>query len=71
MMYGRLFFDQFTKKFGSIRCKEIIKHLYGRYYDFGNAEDMKLFAQEKDKTKCIEVMKTAVHLAADIILENP
>lgn len=68
MIYGRQFFDRFTQEFGSIRCREVIKHQYGRYFDFGNMEDMQLFAKEKDKGKCIEVIKKAVRIASDLIL---
>lgn len=47
MQYGGIFFDRFTKEFGSTRCKEVVK-----------------------LQKCLDVMKTATHIAADIILEN-
>lgn len=47
MQYGGMFFDRFTKEFGSTRCKEVVK-----------------------LKKCLDVMKTATHIAADIILEN-
>lgn len=69
--FGALFFDRFTKAFGSTRCREVVKHQYGRYYDFTKPEDMKLFMEESMKTnKCLEVIKTAVRIAGDIILEN-
>lgn len=68
--FGRMFFDRFTKEFGSTRCREVVKHQYGRYYDFTKPEDMKLFMEASRKTnKCLEVVKTAVRIAADIILE--
>jgi hypothetical protein len=59
--YGGMFFDRFTKEFGSTRCKGVLKHQYGRSYDFLNPEEQKLF---------MEVVKKAVFIAADIILEN-
>ena len=69
--YGGLFFDRFTKEFGSTRCKEVVKHQYGRYYDFCNPEEQKLFVEVSQKSgKCMEVVKKAVRIAGDIILQN-
>lgn len=69
--FGGLFFDRFEKEFGSTRCKEVVKHQYGRYYDFLNPEEQKLFMVESQKSgKCMEVVKKAVLIAGDIILEN-
>ena len=69
--YGGMFFDRFTKEFSSTRCKEVLKHQYGRSYDFLNPEEQKLFMEASKKTgKCMEVVKKAVLLAGNIILEN-
>jgi len=69
--YGGMFFERFTKEFGSTRCKEVLKHQYGRSYDFLNPEEQKLFMEASEKSgKCLEVVKQAVHIAGDIILEN-
>jgi C_GCAxxG_C_C family probable redox protein len=69
---GGMFFDRFTKEFGSTRCKEVLKHQYGRSYDFLNPEEQKLFMEVSQKTgKCMEVVKKAVLIAGDIILKNP
>ena len=66
-----LFYQKvFTKEFGSIRCKEVMKHQYGKYIDYSNQEDLKLLSTPENKGKCLEVMKKAVCIAADIILEN-
>jgi C_GCAxxG_C_C family probable redox protein len=71
LKYARMFFDRFTKAFGSTRCREVVKHQYGRYYDFLDPEENKLFMEASQKgNKCMEVVKTAVHIAGDIILEN-
>jgi C_GCAxxG_C_C family probable redox protein len=69
--YGELFFDRFIKKFGSTRCKEIVKYQYGKYYDFKNPKEKKSFMEDSQKNrKCIEVVKKAIFIASDIILEN-
>jgi C_GCAxxG_C_C family probable redox protein len=69
--HGGLFFDRFTEEFGSTRCKEVVKHQYGRSYDFLNPEEQKLFMEASEKSnKCLEVVKKAVLIAGDIILKN-
>jgi len=69
--FGGMFFDRFTKEFGSTRCKEVLKHQYGRSYDFMNPEEQNLFMEVSEKSnKCLEVVKKAVFIAGEIILEN-
>lgn len=69
--YAGQFFDRFEKEFGSTRCKVVQEHQYGRSYDFLNPQEQKLFMEVSQKTgKCSEVVKKAVLIAADIILEN-
>lgn len=69
--YGGIFFDRFIKIFDSTRCKEVVKHQYGKYYDFNDPKEKKTFIEESQKSgKCIEVVKKAVLIASDIILEN-
>jgi C_GCAxxG_C_C family probable redox protein len=71
MKYAKLFFDRFTKEFGSTRCREVIKNQYGRYLDLNKPEDQKVFMEESKKTGgCLHVVKTGVLIAGDIILEN-
>ena len=70
MKYGGMFFDRFKEEFGSTRCREVVKHQYGRYYDFLNPEEQKLFMEATKSGKCSEVVKKAVFIACDIILEN-
>ncbi|MFC1837976.1 C-GCAxxG-C-C family protein [Thermodesulfobacteriota bacterium] len=70
MTHGRTFFDRFEKEFGSIRCKEVMKHQYGKHIDFSSEEDRKILSKPENQGKCLEVMKKAGRIAADIILEN-
>lgn len=71
MKYGGMFFDKFTKEFDSTRCREVVKHQYGRYYDFTKPEEQKLFMEASEKSnKCLEVVQKAVLIAGDIILKN-
>ncbi len=68
--YGGMFFDRFKEEFGSTRCWGVQEHQYGRYYDFLNPEEQKLFMEEAKSGKCMEVVKRAVLIAGEIILEN-
>jgi len=68
---GGVFMDKFKKEFGSTRCWEVQKHLYGRYFDSSKPEDLKLFMEASKKTpNCFDVVKKAVLIAAGIILAN-
>ena len=68
---GGSFMDKFKKEFGSTRCSEVQKHLYGRYFDSTKPEDMKLFMEVSKKSpNCYDVVRKAVLIAAGIILEK-
>ena len=66
---GGMFFDRFETAFGSTRCKEVVKHKYGRYYDLLNPEEVKLFMEAGKSGKCMEVVQEAVTIAGEIIIE--
>ena len=71
MKCARLFFDRFSKEFGSTRCREVMEHQFGRYYDFSKPEDQRLFMEaSKINGGCVKVIQKAVVMAGDIILEN-
>ena len=71
MQHGGVFFDRFEKEFSSTRCRIIQEHLYGRSYDFLNPEEQKQFVEVSQKSgKCMDVVKKAVVIAGDIIIEN-
>jgi C_GCAxxG_C_C family probable redox protein len=69
--HGGMFFERFTKEFGSTRCKEVLEHQYGRSFDFLNPEEQKMFMEASEKSnKCMEVVKKAAFIAGEIILDN-
>jgi C_GCAxxG_C_C family probable redox protein len=71
MRLGSMFFDGFEKEFGSTRCREVVKHQYGRYFDFAKPEEQKLFMeQSKTGDRCTEVVAKAILLAATIMLDH-
>ncbi|MGD2089566.1 MAG: C-GCAxxG-C-C family protein [Candidatus Aminicenantes bacterium] len=68
---GGVFMDKFKKEYGSTRCWEVQKHLYGRYFDSSKPEELKLFMEASKKNpNCFDVVKKAVLIAAEIILAN-
>ncbi len=73
MAYAKQFFERFTEEFDHSRCREVIKHQYGRYYNWNDPQELNQYKEVYASTngsKRIEVVKTAVRIAADIILKN-
>ncbi len=68
--FGGMFLDRFKKEFGSTRCKGVQEHQYGRSYDFLDPKEKELFMEAAKNGKCMEVVKKAVSIASEIILEN-
>lgn len=65
------FLEEFTRAFGSTRCKDVVKRQYGRSYNFLDPEESRQFMEASQKgNKCLEVMQTAVRIAGKIILEK-
>jgi C_GCAxxG_C_C family probable redox protein len=64
------FCDRFVQEMGSTMCGDIVESKFGRRMDLRNEDDLQQF-QEADATyKCSKVVKTAVRIAGDIILES-
>jgi len=64
------FCNLFEKEFGSTMCHDIQKEKFGRCFHLTNPKELKEF-QEADATNiCSSVVRTAVRLAAEIILEK-
>ncbi len=64
------FCQEFEQEFGSNLCFDIQKKEFGRSYQLTNPEDLKEF-QEADATgKCSSVVRKAVRMAAEIILND-
>jgi len=67
---GGMFVQKFEKEFGSTRCREVINHQFGRYYDLMNPEDVKLFMEAGKKGQCMQVVQKAVSMAGEIITKT-
>ncbi len=60
----------FEKEFGSTMCHDIQETKFGRSFQLTNPEDLREF-QEADATdKCSSVVRKAVRIAAEIILDD-
>ena len=64
------FCQHFEQAFGSTSCHDIQESEFGRSYQLNNPEDLRKF-QEADATgKCSTVVRKAVRMAAEIILND-
>lgn len=62
--------DRFKDEFGSLRCCDIHKAIFGRSWDLRNPEEREQFFSRPDITKCSDlVISKATRLAAEVILE--
>ncbi len=62
--------DEFKKEFGSYRCSDVHKLIFGRSFDLRNPEGKKEFFSNPNITKCADVViKKVARLAAIAILE--
>lgn len=64
------FCTQFESEFGSTRCRDVIQKVTKKEYQITKPQDYGILAQEGVLNNCPEVIKKAVHIAADIILEK-
>jgi C_GCAxxG_C_C family probable redox protein len=61
---------EFENEFGSTRCRDVIEQVSGKKYDITEPMDYIRVSQEGALNHCSVVVKKAVHIAADIILEK-
>jgi len=64
------FCSQFESEFGSTRCRDVIEHVTKKKYDISKPEDYKILSQDGALKNCHLVIKKAIHLAAEIMLEK-
>ena len=64
------FCTRFETEFGSTRCRDVIQKVTKKEYQISKPEDYGILAQEGALNNCPEVVKKAVHIASDIILEK-
>jgi C_GCAxxG_C_C family probable redox protein len=64
------FCEEFEQEFGSTRCRDVVEHVSGKRYDITKPTDYIQLGQDGVYGYCPAVVKKAVHMAADIILEK-
>ena len=68
--YAKKYYDRFVKEYGSPRCKDIHKKLFGRTFNLLNPKDYQEFEDAGAHVdKCPAVSGIAAKLAAEIILD--
>ena len=60
----------FEKEYGSIMCHDIQKVKFGRSFNLTNPEDLKEFQEADATNQCSSVVRKAVRIAAEIILDD-
>jgi len=63
------FCDRFVEEMGSTMCGDIVESKFGQRMDLRNEDDLQQFQQSDATFKCGKVVKTAVRIAADLILK--
>lgn len=63
-------YRRFEKEFGSTKCWDIQKSLFGRAFDFKKPGEREEFVRAGGYEKCPEVVKKAARLAAEAILKG-
>ncbi len=64
------FCNLFENEFESTMCRDIQNKKYGRSFVLTNPEELKEFQEANATTKCSAVVRTATHIAANIILDD-
>ncbi len=64
------FCSKFESEFGSTRCRDVIEHVTKKKYHISKPEDYNKLSQDGVLKICPGVIKKALHIASDIILEK-
>jgi C_GCAxxG_C_C family probable redox protein len=64
------FCDRFVQEMGSTMCGDIVESTFGQRMDLRNEDDLQQFQASDATHKCSKVVRTAVRIAADLILKS-
>jgi len=64
------FCEQFEQEFGTTLCSEVQEGKFGRCYRLTDPDELQEFQNAGATEKCSAVVQSAVHMAAEIILED-
>jgi C_GCAxxG_C_C family probable redox protein len=67
---ARAFCERFEAELGSTMCGDIVEKLFGQRYNLADPVDLGKFQEAGATAKCSRVVRTAVRLAAEIILDK-
>lgn len=64
------FCELFEQEFGSTMCRDIQKDKFGRSFNLTDPEDLREFQEADATSRCSSVVRKAVRIAAEIILDD-
>lgn len=62
--------NKFLDKYGAYTCNKIQQRIFGRYYEFRDPIEWKLYHDNKEHKKCYEVAANAAKWTVQLILES-
>ncbi|MCK4992729.1 MAG: C_GCAxxG_C_C family protein [Bacteroidales bacterium] len=60
----------FEQEYGSTMCRDIQKRIFGKSFDLTDPDDLREFRESDATNRCSSVVRKAVRIAAEIILDN-
>ncbi len=69
MKLARQFFQKFNEKFEQFKCRELLKKLVGKSYDFWNPQDREEWIRNGGPEKCALLCAEVARMAAEFIIE--
>jgi C_GCAxxG_C_C family probable redox protein len=64
------FCQLFEQGYGSTMCRDIQKDIFGKSFDLTDPEDLREFQEAEVTNRCSSVVRKAVRIAAEIILDD-
>jgi len=64
------FCDHFEKEFGTTLCHKVQEGKFGRCFRLTDPEELQEFQNAGATDKCSEVVRAAVHMAAELVLDD-
>lgn len=67
---ARAFCERFVTEMGSTMCGDIVEKLFGQRYNLADPADLRKFQEAGATAKCSQVVRTAVRVAAGLIMDK-
>lgn len=65
------FCDRFEEQYDSLDCHQVQEKQFGRCYELTDPEELRQFQEDGATEHCSQVVRSAVRMAAGIILSSP